>query len=179
MTNQTELRERAQAVAYEVMRNDPGVWHESLVKSVDAVLALVSEQVEAAERKASDLFDEAIRQKRQVAEVERERDRFQISYHAARAETAQYAAVIERLRMLPARVDEVKGESWIVAKAMISVISSVDAAVVLAERDAGQRGIGWDEACQALAWCFDNGPERDALPYLVEHNPYKPKETNQ
>lgn len=32
---------------------------------------------------------------------------------------------------------------------------------------------GWGEACQALAWCFDNGPERDALPYMIEHNPFR------
>ena len=51
-------------------------------------------------------------------------------------QVAGYAAVIEKLRMLPARVDEVKGESWIVAKAMISILSSVDTTVILAERDA-------------------------------------------
>lgn len=31
----------------------------------------------------------------------------------------------------------------------------------------------WDEACQAFAWCRDNGPIEDALPYVAEHNPYR------
>lgn len=35
----------------------------------------------------------------------------------------------------------------------------------------------WDEACQAFAWCRDNGPIEDALPYVAEHNPYRTEES--
>lgn len=42
-------------------------------------------------------------------------------------------------------------------------------------RDAAKAA--WDEACEAFAWCRDNGPIEDALPYVVEHNPYMPEET--
>lgn len=51
--------------------------------------------------------------------------------------------------------------------------SALDAAIRAAKNE------GWDEACQALAWCFDNGPERDALPYLIEHNPFAAASTEQ
>lgn len=45
----------------------------------------------------------------------------------------------------------------------------------LAEEIRAAKNEAWGEACQALAWCFDNGPERDALPYLIEHNPFDAK----
>ena len=31
----------------------------------------------------------------------------------------------------------------------------------------------WDETCEAFAWCITNGPIKDALPYVAEHNPYR------
>lgn len=42
----------------------------------------------------------------------------------------------------------------------------------LAERDKRMKAEGWSEACKGLAWCFDHGSPRDALPYLAEHNPF-------
>lgn len=48
-----------------------------------------------------------------------------------------------------------------------AVMSVVAPAIQAAKAEA------WDEGCEAFAWCRDNGPIEDALPYVVEHNPYK------
>jgi hypothetical protein len=43
----------------------------------------------------------------------------------------------------------------------------------LAARIREAKAEAWDEACEAFAWCLNNGELEDSLPYMVEHNPYR------
>lgn len=35
------------------------------------------------------------------------------------------------------------------------------------------KAAAWEEACQAFAWCLDNGSSEDALTHVVANNPYR------